>query len=547
MRKHYDRILKDTDRRVKKSLRIQVMDVNSSYYGAFPDENDLMQVKFCIYRITSMIAAYNNEESSFYKNEETAKRILAGLLFTERNQHENGLFDFINCNFLSAPDTAFILKRILPCLHYLHDHEKDEYMEQVFTKMCSIVKKAARGLLEGGFHTPNHRWAIASNLMECADFFKNPILKEAAWDYLREGIDCNEDGEYAEKSAGTYNRINNDAMITIGKYLGDDSYFDHAVRNLHMMLTYIEPDGTIFTANSTRQDKGKRVYPKDYYWEYLWLGYKKNIPEFLDFANYIFDLIEENQITSPDFLIHFMNLPEMIDFEWEGSWKRKECYAFYQESGIIRAYREEYAYTVMQGKSSFLHFSNSSISISMKVAGAFCEHRAFVPDILETREKGIYLEQTMEGWYYLPMEEKPDTNDWWKMDHSLRKKKLGPDLKITALITEIADGLEIKLCLKGVEQAPFRVEIGVFGADKADNEHFVLQNLNGSSVLAKDGMTVFSNQEEALQVGPGFGVHSYTQGLFGSEAADKGGFTLYFTDYTEFEHTVLIKNSSTRI
>ena len=78
---------------------------------------------------------------------------------------------------------------------------------------------------------------------------------------LAEGIDCNEDGEYAERSAAIYNCVNNNAMIDLGTCTGKEEYFDHAVRNLRMMLTYMEPDGTVFTANSTRQDNGKRSYP----------------------------------------------------------------------------------------------------------------------------------------------------------------------------------------------------------------------------------------------------------------------------------------------
>lgn len=59
---------------------------------------------------------------------------------------------------------------------------------------------------------------------------------------LKEGNDCNEDGEYAERSAGNYNRINNDAMIMLAVATGDESYYAPVLRNLEMMLTYIDPD-----------------------------------------------------------------------------------------------------------------------------------------------------------------------------------------------------------------------------------------------------------------------------------------------------------------
>ena len=383
MRKHYEKIIRDNDQRVKKALRIQVINENSPYHGGCPEENDLMDAKYTIYRVYDMVGAYSNSGSVYYKDAKLAERIVLALDYVARYQHEDGLFDLIRCNFHSAPDTAFIVKRMLPVLHYLKSVQRDEWQETIYQKMSAIAKKSAYGLLAGGFHTPNHRWAIASNLMECAEFFEEPKFAETAKIYLAEGIDCNEDGEFAEKSAGNYNRINNDAMITMGRCTGDDTFFEYAVRNLRMMLTYIEPDGTIFTANSTRQDNGKRVFPKYYYWEYLTMGVERDIPEFLDFANYIFEVIEENHLTAPDILIHYMNRPELIDFEWEGCGQLTEFERIYSESGIARVRKGDITYTLMKGKSGFLYFSTASLDVAVKIGGCICEHRAFIPETFE--------------------------------------------------------------------------------------------------------------------------------------------------------------------
>ncbi|MDO4294520.1 MAG: hypothetical protein Q4C65_15045, partial [Eubacteriales bacterium] len=499
MRKHYEKILEGTDSRVKKCLRVQVTDQNSPYCGGFPDENDLIQVKYTVYRLTTMTAAYSNRESRYYHNAKVAERILLGYDFVERFQHEDGLFDYINCNFHSAPDTAFIVKRMLPGLHYLRGTKRDEAQEKIYARVYGITKKAAEGLLLGGFHTPNHRWAIASNLLECADFFGEKRLAEAAEVYLREGSDCNGDGEYAERSAGGYNRINNEAMLTMAKYTGDVSYEDCAVRNLRMMLTYMEPDGTVFTANSTRQDNGKRIVPKNYYWDYLMVGRDRNIPEFLAFANYLFELTEENRLSYPDILWHFMNRPELIGEEYDGKYEFHDFKKLYRDSGIARVRRGETTYTLMQGKSNFLYFSNRSIDVSVKIAGAFCEHRAFCPELLEETEDGFHVKQVMRGWYYLPFSEKPATSDWWKMDNASREKKLGPNLTVEAWVKEIAGGLEVSTKISGVSQAPFRVELSVLGAQKADNEHFCMHDIKGKRLLSKSGMTVFTNRDDAVE------------------------------------------------
>ncbi len=71
-------------------------------------------------------------------------------------------------------------------------------------------------------------------------------------------FDGNADGEYAERSTGGYNCVVNDAMINLYEMTKNKEYLSYPERNLHMMELYFEPDGTIFTQNSTRQDRGKR-------------------------------------------------------------------------------------------------------------------------------------------------------------------------------------------------------------------------------------------------------------------------------------------------
>ena len=164
MRRHYRKMTADNDKKVRRALRLQNMDTQSRYYGGFPDGDTLFDVKYTIHLLASMTAAYSNENSVYYHDEQMADRVLAGLDFVERYQHEDGLFDLINCNFHSAPDTAFNLKGMLPCLHYLREKERDEKQAQIYEKLSAIAGRAAEGLLSGGFHTPNHRWAIASSV-----------------------------------------------------------------------------------------------------------------------------------------------------------------------------------------------------------------------------------------------------------------------------------------------------------------------------------------------------------------------------------------------
>ena len=598
MEKHYQKIIQDTQDRVVKSLQIQILDKDSPLFGGFADPTGIVQAKFAIYRVASMIAAYCNEDTCFYQEERVLDRILKGLDYVARVQHESGLFDYITCNFFSAPDTAFCVKKLLPVYEYLrgrrdgqnsgegqnagenqggihgrsgegqtgrdqicgnlsnraamtaegNDNRRERTAltaeeHEILEKVEGIVRRGAYGLLQGGFHTPNHRWAIASVLMSCSRLFDCREMEEAANLYLREGIDCNEDGEFAEKSAGNYNRVNNDAMIMLSEATGDSSYDQHAVRNLRMMLTYWEPDDSIFTANSTRFDKDRLLYPKDYYMEYLKMGLKYDIPEFLQMCNTIFDIVDRRHITSPDFLIWFMLHPEYRELEVEGSYCRPDFGSFYGESGIARGQQGRFTYTVMNGKSNFLYLHNGSMKLEMKVAGSFCEHRAFKSERMERiSEKEYHLKQVMKGWYYLPFEEKPPTSDWWKMDNASRDKKTGPDMQIDVWVKEVENGLDVRVKTSGVEGAPWRIELAFSGVDFLTNDYVDLPLTGSEVIVVKQGYTEVGNGRDALVVGPCFGEHHFTEGKEDSEAKTPGAATLYLAAYTSFDREIRIRD-----
>lgn len=557
MRRHYERILKDCDMRVKRSFALQVMNSSDSInYGGFRDKDGLIEPKFSIYRVTTMIACLFNKESKWYQDRLTYERILLGLDYIKRSQRENGFFDLINCNFYSGPDTAFCIKRLLPTYYFLSTYNEENSnknndnnkinvncidSELIKTSLKDIIYKGAKAMVNGGFHTPNHRWALASTLLLCYKLFGEEEFKLGADKYLIEGIDCNEDGEFAERSAGNYNRINNDAMITIAVATGDDTYYEYAKRNLNMMLTYIEPDGSIFTNNSTRQDRGKKVYPKDYYMEYLYMGVKFNDQTFLDAANNIMDIVEEKGLTTMDCLILFMIQPELIEFEHNTSNLPNVYHKHYKESDIVRCRRDSYSYSIINHSPTFLYFQHGDLTLSLKIGASFCEHRAFISQTLTQTEYGYNLSERKVGWYYLPFEKAQDTTDWWKMDNASRDKLYGPNMDFDIQITEVDGGLDIRLKTDGIDRAPLRLELAFDAGTRIESEHFIAEGIPGGGMVAKDGMVTAAKGDYAIEVGPAFGNHNFVAGKFGSEGRNPHCYTVYFTDHSCFDHTISLR------
>ena len=543
MRYHYECMIRDTEKRAQRALKTQNLDKSSPYYGAYVMPNGVYMQKHTLYCIADIGAVYCNAASCYYHDDQLLNSMLIGLDYVRAQQHENGLFDYITCNFFSAPDTAFCIGIILHLAQYLKGLENLTDGEKVLLeKLDRIIHDGGRGLLEGGFHTPNHRWAIAGLLATCGKMYGEEDLVQAAFAYLNEGIDCNDDGEYSEKSAGNYNGVNNHAMMLLAAALGDDSFEQHVIRNLKMMLTYWEPDDSIFTANSTRFDKDRLVYPDGYYWFYLYMGAKYNIPEFIAMANYVFEIVKEKNILSPNNLIRYMLHPELIDYKAELCGIPTQYHAYYAESGIARVRKNGYTYTVMRDKSNFLYVNNGHIKLAVKIGGSFCEHRAFKAETMEMDETGAFhLHQTMRGWYYLPFEEKPATSDWWKMDNAARKKKMGPDMDIDVTIRENGAGIDVDIRTSGVEGAPWRVEFAFSGIDRIANEHMTMP-VHGDEVLVlKDSFFTVSNPYATMEVGPAFGTHHFTEGKEDSEEKTPGAATVYMTDYTAFHHTISIR------
>lgn len=118
---------------------------------------------------------------------------------------------------------------------------------------------------------------------------------------------------------------------------------------------------------------------------------------------------------------------------------------------------------------------------------------------------------------------------------------MGPDMDIDVIIREQGDTLEVEMQTTGVSGAPWRVELAFSGIDRIANDHLTMP-IHGDEVLVlRDSFFTVANGEDAMEVGPAFGVHHFTEGKEDSEAKNPGAATVYLTDYTEFHHTITIR------
>lgn len=542
MQKHYERMVKDADKRVLRALRLQNMEVGNPQYGGFMEEDGIYQAKSTIYKLSNLATAYLNRDCEYYHDPVVFERIAAATDYVRRVQHENGLFDHVTSSFFSVPETALCIRKLLPLLQYLRSSEATEQEKEIRMRVEVILRSGANGLLEAGFQAAEHRLIVASVLAACGRLFESDEMTQAALKYLAGGIVCNEDGTFAKELEGEYNRLNNDALLLLSESLSDPLYEQYAVQNLKMMLCYWEPDDSIFTAKSLRLDRERLIFPKDYYYVYLSLGARRRIPEFLAMANHIFRMVEEKQISSPDFLMQLMNHPELVSMEYDTEEIPTEYRMFFEKTGIARVRHADLTYTVMKGKKEFFYIHAGSIKMLMRLAGSFGEHRAFVGETLQELADGsFHLHQTMHGGYYRSFERRQETNDWWKDGTAEETRREGPVMEIDVVIREEDGELAVELKTSGVSGALWRVELVFAGIDRLSNEHMDMAVRGNEAIVVKDSYVEASNQLSCLCVGPGFGTHRFTEGREDGGARIPGAATVYFTDDTEFSHVVRIR------
>ncbi len=543
MRKHYERMVQDADKRVLRALRLQNMGIGSPQYGGFMEEEDgIYQAKSTIYKLSNLATAYLNPDCRYYHDPVVFERIVAATNFVRNVQHEDGLFDYVTGNFYPVPDTALCLRKLIPVLKYLRTHAQTPQEKEILMRVEVIVHSGANGLLEEEIHTSDCRLVVASVLAACGKLFDNDEMMQAALKCVAGGIGCNEDGQFDEKSSDHANRLNNDALVVLSEALSDPSYEQYAIKNLKMMLCYWEPDDSVFQESSMRFGKERLIFPKDYYYVYLSLGKRYQIPGFLAMANHIFCMVDEKQISSPDFLMQLMNHPELIAHEYDTAGIPTNYRMIFKESGIVRVRHGDMTYTVMNGKPHFLYVHAGSIKFVMKLAGSFYEHRAFCSETMEELSDGsIHLHQTMHGGYSFPFTKKQADNEWWKSAQTEKPRRERPGMEIDVIIHEEGEELAVELKAMGAKGAPWRVEMSFSGIDRIVNEHMDIAVRGNETVIVKDSYFEASNQLNRLVIGPAFGTHRYTEGREEGIARIPGAATVYFTDDTEFKHTLRIK------
>lgn len=570
MRDHYKEIVEYTENYLQWIIRYQNMDEMSPAYGAFihPEEGYEEPGKWgsgiCL---NILVSLYYNQDSKYGNNNDLLIRSIAATKHILKNQNEDGTVNQKTSNFHCTPAAAFTINTLIPAYEIILRYGKKTDEEVVLeTLLRTFINRAGKALLNGGFHTPNHRWVISSALAKLYTLSQEEAYLIMAKRYLQEGIDINEDGGYTEKSVGGYDAVVDEALLQIALSLEKPELLSYIEQNLKMLISYFQPDGSIFTGQSHRQDRGNKVFPEKYYGIYLQASYFMKNPIFAYIADDIFKShLKRSLQYGPERndLPIYMLQEELKEYEPECISYEKNYEHWMKETGLVRIRRGDYVITLLEDNPNFFHLDTQNLSMVMRLNASFFARGQFIAQSLEAIKDGYRLKFSVEYGYIKPFKEKPSTSKWEKMEHGdwadiKRFNTVGlypmwdeidhgnrdtcnvQNLKFQIDVQEKNEGISVQIQSEGQETVLCVLEC-IFGAGGVlENDAFAIRGEKGTNIIVKKGICRYIKGIEEINIGPGFGKHleTKTRGAF-----EKGnnGVTVFYTDETPMKRKVNIK------
>ena len=110
-------------------------------------------------RFVAMAAyCYFDPASRVRGNRTLFDRIERALQFQIGLVHETGLIDLESTNWQSPSDTVFPVQLLCPIVELSVLYDDVDGAARTRELLTECVRLAASGIIDGGFHTPNHRW-----------------------------------------------------------------------------------------------------------------------------------------------------------------------------------------------------------------------------------------------------------------------------------------------------------------------------------------------------------------------------------------------------
>jgi len=550
MRNHYLLQVKMTDRSVAGTLATQCLEETSPLYGLVESFGlGYTSAEHGVGIASNLVAAYYTPESAYYRNDLLLERAMLAIRAAMSLQHEDGTFDLPQTNFHCAATVAFTIKHFGPAMKLLKNGTQHTAIEDEADELLThFLSRCADGMLSAGFHTPNHRWVICSALAYCYNILNRQDCLDEINLYLNEGMDCDEEGEYTERSAGVYNIICNNALIVMAQELNMPELIDHVARNLRMVMKYIEPDNLINTLNSTRQDVGTAPNRMQYYSNFVNMAMLTGDPEFAWMADDMAADIEArmalNQPCNTPYCVYHQYIlhPELKDrmLALETSKPDLTYNKHFVESGIVRWRKNDISVTLIKDRPLFAKLQWGEHTAHLRLAGCFFARGQFRAQELIPIEGGYRLTFHDRWGYKRPLTEKPETSVWRQMDHSKREQAAMRDFDLAVDFIFAGDRrVEVTMTAGGGDRVPCKFEILLQPDGRYVRDDVEICLHAGAYMFQKSGEALYKfNDHHSLRIEGGFFDHYYAENMRGTLPVDNSSAFVAMTGYAPFTQKV---------
>ena len=503
-------------------LESQITDSSSPWCGSVADGFGLHSAGSAGSVAETLAAAFVHPASRFHQDRALLDRITLAAGFLERSQSPQGNIDLLTTNFNSPPDTGFVVHGVATAAAIARRHGADA----ITRALQAFLVKAGAGMASGGVHTPNHRWVISSALAQINELFPDDRLVRRIDQWLAEGIDIDDDGEFTERSTLTYNVVTDRALLVMAIKLQRPELLEPVRRNLRTLAYLLHADGEVVTEISRRQDQYTRGGIAGYWFPLTWLAARERDPQFRTMARQAAEgarlstLLEYPELSEP--LPAGGPLPE--DFERQ-----------LPEVGIARIRRGPLSATVILGGSSRLLTLRYGAAVleGVRFATSFFGKGQFIPDTAGRRDGAYRLQQVLEAPYYQPLAKRITTATWTATRNERRQSEIAR-LEQSAEISEAARGFNLRIRSGGTNGVPLAVEIAFREGGQLEGCS-PIRDSPGCYVLDGDSGT-YRAGPNAIRFGPGAAPPRDTQ-LRGAEPR-LSGISVYITGLTPFDRTI---------
>ncbi len=515
--------------------------------------------------VQTLAAAYCAPESSYFKSQTILPVLDAQADKLLAAQHPDGTID--SGNLSSPPDTAFVVQTVCSALTIL-PRLSDPQLTSINAKLAKFLLSTVEALSTGGIHTPNHRWVVSSALAQLNALFPNPKYVDRLDDWLGEGVFCDADGQFEERSTGIYSRVVDNALITMARLLQRPQLLEPVRRNLAMNIFYMHPNGELETVGSRRQDQTMDAWISNYYLQYRYMAIHDQNRQFAAVARLAEQIgldRAEAKIPLTEFLeepLYRRNLPEPEPLPT--SYAR-----YFANSALARIRRGDTSATVYGGSDWPLGISSGlasnptfftfrkgkAVLESVRMMPVFFSEVSFRSSGMRVEDNRYLLQQQNHVPYYQPLPKHarnpqgdypltPAGNRFWsKLNFPARTMSNIQSLQQNVTVTENAGAFSLAFDIGGHDRVPVIIEVSFH--HNGELEGIEPGRTRPNLFFLRKGNGTFRIGDDVITFGPGQADHEMIRmedatGNPRQGPSQPDRFRVYITGFTPFTKTITI-------